>query len=415
MSAASGREQRRAAGARIAAFRERRRLTQRELAQHAHVSLSLVSKVEAGQRAASAAFLAAVAPALRVSAAELAGTVLHVPERRDETAIDSLHAVLTRLDIPLAGARPPRPLDELRVATGEVSRLRLAGRYTRLGARLPGVLSELAVAAHQGRAGVEAWRLLVGALFAAHALAYKTGHPHLATLAEDRMAWAAAQTRDPLLRAVAAWARCTSLLGPGGTLDPLAPAAGLALLEAARDELEASLRERPSTPLLSVYGGLHLRAAVLASRTQDAAAAWRHIAAAWEMVERGAADHNPTSILTCGPANAGVVAVAVAVELGDAADAIERAAALRIPAGYSPVRAGQHYVDLARALVWEGRRAQALRALLTAERHAPQQTRHHPMAHEVLGTLAHLERRRPDSLLALAARVRHTGGVDVLA
>ncbi|MGH3998939.1 MAG: helix-turn-helix domain-containing protein, partial [Pseudonocardiaceae bacterium] len=52
-------------GKRVAERRKLNGLTQAQLAHRAHVSLSLLCKVETGQRPASPAFTAAVATALR--------------------------------------------------------------------------------------------------------------------------------------------------------------------------------------------------------------------------------------------------------------------------------------------------------------------------------------------------------------
>lgn len=60
-------------GARIARLRKARGLTQAGLALRANVSYSLVTKVETGHRPASAAFIGAVAQAMRADQAEVTG------------------------------------------------------------------------------------------------------------------------------------------------------------------------------------------------------------------------------------------------------------------------------------------------------------------------------------------------------
>jgi hypothetical protein len=127
------------------------------------------------------------------------------------------------------------------------------------------------------------------------------------------------------------------------------------------------------------------------------------------MVARGAADSNPRSLLTCGPTNARIVEVAVAVELGDADSAIARGRDLRIPPGFAPVRASHHHIDMARPLLWAGHKEQALKSLLTAERYAPEQTRHNPVVHDTVGVLVQIERRCPDTLLGLMERIKRVG------
>jgi len=60
-------------GTRVATIRKIRGLTARELATSAHVSYSLLTKVESGHAAATPAFVGAVARALRVDVPRLTG------------------------------------------------------------------------------------------------------------------------------------------------------------------------------------------------------------------------------------------------------------------------------------------------------------------------------------------------------
>jgi transcriptional regulator with XRE-family HTH domain len=397
-------EQRRI-GQRIADLRKVRRLTQRQLAADANVSLSLLQKVESGARAATPVLVAAVAPVLRASVRELYGQPFTGANDRVHAAIPMLHGALVRYDIPLEPDSPPRPYELLETATGEVNRSRQKGSYTGLGEKIPGLLDELSAVMHTAT-GTQRERigyLLALVYFAAHSLAYKLGHDQLATLAEDRMVWAANASADPAMVATANWTRCTSLMATGGYR------AGLRLLEDTRRTMEPLLAGGDHDRL-SVQGGLHLREGIMSARSGDASAAWAHIEEANELVRRGASDANDHYQLTCGPVNCAIVAVAVAVELGNAAEAIRRAEGLRIPPGFTPVRASHHYIDLARAFLWQGERRRALEALLEAERYAPQQARHHPMTHETLGVLVHLERRCPDTLLGLLDRITRSGG-----
>jgi transcriptional regulator with XRE-family HTH domain len=62
-------------GARVAAERKLRGLTQRQLARRAHISYSLLTKVEAGHAPATPAFIGAVARALRVDVPEITAAV----------------------------------------------------------------------------------------------------------------------------------------------------------------------------------------------------------------------------------------------------------------------------------------------------------------------------------------------------
>lgn len=123
-------------GQRIAHYRKVRRLTQKQLAERAHVSHSLVSKVEAGLRPATPVLVASLAPVLGVSVSELNGQPYFRDDLRSEpvhASIPALHGALARYDIPLEPAQAPRSLAEMRQEVDQVNRLREAGNYSRLG------------------------------------------------------------------------------------------------------------------------------------------------------------------------------------------------------------------------------------------------------------------------------------------
>jgi hypothetical protein len=250
----------------------------------------------------------------------------------------------------------------------------------------------------------DAFGLLTKAYFATHALAYKHGYGLLASLAEERIGWSARETNNPLQRALADWTRCHSLLATGG----LNLSVGQQILESTRRVLDGQI-QRFGTEEASVYGAILLREGVLAARSNDPNLAWTRIEHAREMVERGARDSNQNSLLTSGPVNSRIVEVAVSVELGDADAAIALARDLFIPPDFPKVRASHHYIDLGRALTWAGRRRAALDSLLTAEQYARQQTLWHPETRATVGRLLSLEKRPPNALLDLAARMKQAG------
>jgi transcriptional regulator with XRE-family HTH domain len=296
-------------GQRIARYRKAAGLTQPGLAKRAHISLSLLGKVEAGSKPATDKLLEALAPVLNVTADELA-RYAGMSRRRApnplHVAIDSVFAAMLRHDIPLTVAAAPRDLTELAAVVDNVTDLRACGAYAQLGRLLPGLIDELQWVAHDdhaSRRGV-AFRLLTRAYFAAHAMAYKFDRDP--TLAERCIDWSAERTGDPMLMALAAWTRGHSLLTTGGPNLQ----AGLTLLSAARRELDGQLA-KAGTEALSVYGALLLREAFMAARAGRAELARTRIAHAREMVERGARDVNTRSILTAGPVNSRIVETAV--------------------------------------------------------------------------------------------------------
>ena len=90
-------------GARIARIRKQRGLTQQGLAIRAHVSKSLLSKVECGQKPASPALIAACARALGASTSELLGQPYAEELRRDRmnTLIQPIREGLENWDVAL--------------------------------------------------------------------------------------------------------------------------------------------------------------------------------------------------------------------------------------------------------------------------------------------------------------------------
>lgn len=84
---------------------------------------------------------------------------------------------------------------------------------------------------------------------------------------------------------------------------------------------------------------------------------------------------------------------------------VRGAEGVRLPATAAPIRAGRHYMDVARGYMMHDDRDRCLDALLAAEEHAPQQARNHPAVREMVGTLARLDRARKRSLLGFARRV----------
>lgn len=388
-----------ASGQVIAALRKTAGWTQRELATRAHVSLSLLSKVETGDRPASHALLAATARALRVPVERLSGQP-YTAARHDERVhrdVEALRTVLRCYDLPAEVA--PRTPDELAGEVRTLVRLRAAADYGKLAARLPALLEELITAGHHGaHADLEqANMLLVAAYHAAHTLAHRLGYPDLAESIEHKLAYAAERTSDPLADGLAQWARAQSFQSAGDYQH------GLRLMDIARAGLEDQLRAGTPTPAaLTVCGSLHLRSVTLASRAGNADLAREHLAAARELARRLGTGDQVHYGLTFGTSNTATHEVAAHVELGDGAAAIAAAAQWRPSRQMPRTRRGHHHIDLARARLIHGDRDGALAELQQARRLAPQQARFHPMVRETAAVLVSLHRRSNPDLAAYA-------------
>src|SRR5215475_9185740 len=112
-------------GARIAVIRKTRGWTGRELARRAHVSYSLVAKVESGAAPASPALIGAVARALRVDVPRLTGQPYEEPPgqaARLHEAVGAIRRSVEGYDLPDAGVAP-RPTAELSADVRRMSAL----------------------------------------------------------------------------------------------------------------------------------------------------------------------------------------------------------------------------------------------------------------------------------------------------
>jgi hypothetical protein len=105
-----------------------------------------------------------------------------------------------------------------------------------------------------------------------------------------------------------------------------------------------------------------------------------------------------------GPTNVQLHRVAVAIDLGDAGEAIDVARAIDA-SGLSPERQARLLVDVARAHAQRRHAGEALTTLLDAERLAPEHVRSHHLAKATITDLLdHFGRRPPSELIDLARR-----------
>ncbi len=395
-------------GQAIANARKLRGLTQQGLADRVPCSVSLVRKVERGYRDATPSFISAVSRALHVEVTDLTGQ----PYRGQTASEDAVHEPIADLrrevavyDLPPEPyERPPPGLAELRARVGEITRLRQAARYLKLGAELPALLRDLRAAAHARPSGEQEriFRLLAESYDACRTLAYKLGYLDLAALLVTRHAYAAQRSGDPLELAVGETMRAHEMIGAGEFRS------AEALMNASLTRIgDIVSDDEPAT--ISVYGYLHLEASLAAARDGDANMADDHLAEARNAAERLGTDRDDYR-LVFGPVNVRIWDVSMAVELGDVGAAIARSdsGAFEPPTGFSAERTSHYHIDLARGYLWTGRpadRERSLQHLLKAEKIAPQHTRFHPMTREAIRQLMRLSRKSPDALIGLAARV----------
>ncbi len=385
-------------GARIAVIRKTRGWTARDLARRAHVSYSLLAKVESGAVPASPALIGAVARALRVDVPRVTGQ----PYEDSRGQAGRLHAAIAPIrrsvdtfDLPDEGVTP-RSFAELATDVRRISALGQAAKYAQIGVELPGLLDELGAAVHAARAEDRPalFGLLAEAYSGASTIANLLGYLDLRGQVVDRIRWASELCEDPLRVQRVRWQRTASLMAVG------AYAQALTLMEQVRADLGDDLSVMDG-PTLSVYGSAHLRSAILAARAARthgsgyAQEAWAHMDGARLVADHMGADRNDYG-LAFGPSNVAQHEVAVAVELEDGEESVRRSRRVRLGPSVPAVRRGHHYIDLARGYVMAGDHAGGLRCLEQARRIAPQQTRHHPMVRETVLAIAAARRGREE-------------------
>ncbi len=386
-------------GARIAVIRKTRGLTGRELAGRAHVSYSLLAKVESGAVPASPALIGAVARALRVDVPRITGQPYQEPAggraARLHGTVGAIRRSVEAWDLP-DETITPRPFEALAADVRRLSALGQAAKFTQIGTELPGLLDELGAAVHAASEADQGplFGLLAEAYSGASAIANLLGYLDLRSQVVERIRQASERCGDPLRIQRVRWQRTGSLMALGA----YGPA--LTLMEQVRTDLGDDLPAMTG-PALSVYGSAHLRSAILAARSAktsgpgSAQQAWAHLDAARTVAERIGKDRNDYG-LAFGPSNVAQHEVAVAVELEDGEGAVRRAHGVRLGPSVPSVRRGHHYIDLARGYAMVGDHAGSLRCLQQARRIAPQQTRHHPMVRETVLAVAAARRGRED-------------------
>ncbi|MFE1907409.1 helix-turn-helix domain-containing protein [Streptomyces gardneri] len=375
-------------GQRIAEQRKLARLTQRELADRIPYSYSWLTQVECGARPASVDFTAAVARALRIDVTVLTGQP-YVTQLQEDRLAELIRPIRESLDLYDLGDDPQvttRPASELTAATEELCVQVRATHLHMAAAVLPDVITELTALC---------WRALASAYRTAHDVTVKLGYFDLASVALDRLGWAAERASDSRLAAIRQYFRGLVYFREGEYT------IGLRLIRSGHAFLDAADTSREA---LTVAGQLHLGGSVLAARAEDASAAAAHIASAREYAGR-VRDASRVHWLNFGPANVALHEMSVAMEMRHYDEALRQAKAIKLPAGIATSRRAHYFIDRARMEMELGYTEASLKSLWAARRTAPEQTRYHPGARETVRGLVHLSRRTPETLGSMAAWV----------
>ena len=382
-------------GARVAELRKARDVTQTALARRAKISVSLLSKIEIGDRTLTPGVAAAIARALQISLGALYGEA-EVSEDQG-VLLEDLRTAVRRYDLP--DQAPVSDPSQLRVDLDHVDTLRAQADLAGLLRMLPGLLTQATTYAHAA-ANLEGWTLLADVYSAVYYLAARHRWMDLVEIAPIRQFWAAGQRPNPLATAVAAVERAGTFLNCGDF------EGGLTVVDRAIVAADAALTDAEKA---YATGSLHLRGMTLAGRLQDRTEAQRHIHAAWTAAEEFPDDlqlHGQRF----GPANTATHILATEGDLGRPREVIRLAEELTSRnTGLPPTRIVDVHTSTARAQLDLGDRDGAQTSLIQAFNVAPQKAKVHPMSREVLRVLISLHRRSNPQLVQLAKRAGLTG------
>ncbi|MER7851433.1 helix-turn-helix transcriptional regulator [Streptomyces bacillaris] len=381
-------------GTRIKEQRRLAGLTQRGLADRIPYSYSWLTQVECGARPASVDFVAAVARALRVDITVLTGQP-YVTQMQEDRLAELIRPIREVLDLYDLGDDPQvttRAVAELVSATAELCAQVRAAHLRAAATALPDIITELTVLCWRSPT-TELWRALASAYRTAHDITVKLGYFDLATVALDRLGWAAERAANPCLAAMRQYFRGLVYFR-GGEYN-----IGLRLIRSGHSMLDPGESSRAA---LTVVGQLHLGSSVLAARAEQTSLAADHIAWAREYAAR-VGDASKVHWLNFSPANVSLHEMSVAIEARHYDEALRQARAIRLPASVATSRRAHYFIDRARVEMELGRGEPALKSLLAARRTAPEQTRYHPGARETIRGLVHLSRRAPEPLRNMAA------------
>lgn len=380
-------------GPRVARARRLAGLTQRRLADRAHVGLGTIRHVEQGRIPASASFVASVARALGVTPAHLYDT--HAEDVVEQPS--TLAAVVTELRMALDAYDDPRPEGRPLTLGAIATRLdTLAGnlradRITDIASALPPLLHHLyPLADEPGANGDAARAALHDAYRLTGSVAGQLRQADVAALASERHIALAPRTGDPLRVAVSAWHRGARYLQHGDFR------AGLRMLDRARDHIDDS----PAGHAMAIQ--LNLRSAMLAGRAGDVREGDEWVGEARAIVGEHQPPQRPYYNIDASALNVTVHWCALPVEQYDGAEAARRGESVRVSDRARPERVGHHHIDQARAWTLHGDRERALKHLQHARRVSPRRTRQHPGVRETVIALAERERRRDDTLAGFA-------------
>jgi transcriptional regulator with XRE-family HTH domain len=387
-------------GARLRDYRVQQGWAQAELGRLAHVSGTLIAKMERAERRPQPAvarsldaLLDADGELARLAAAALRAQAL---ERRPAQlkpdpdplgqltgrgagwarGVTELRRLADIYDQPEDG--DVRTIVDLRTSVHDLIGWRLNSEYTHLVRVLPQLIPELTRALDSGEEHERVARYLVQAWRAADAVAAKLGLIDLSARLIHVMGWAAAQSgENGLALAATSYVRAETFFVSGQMQ------AGHLMLEraAARVPVDTS-----GPAGAAQYGALHMRAAIAAARAGLNEQARDHLTEARSMAEL--VPEGTWEGTAFGPESVRIHEVSTAVEMDAPQDALAAAGIWEPPDSLPAERRSHYFVDVARAYLAVRQYEDAFEALQKARRIAPENVSVDPRVRETLAEFA---------------------------
>ncbi|GAA4736676.1 helix-turn-helix domain-containing protein [Phytohabitans rumicis] len=385
-----------AIGQRIASYRNRRGLTQEELAGLVGISLSMMKKIESGDRLVTRfSQLVLFAQALRIKdLRELTGVPLPLmPDgRRGHPSADTVCAALMRRGAGRETDEAPDLTDLARQIeqAWQTWQAPSAFRYDALGQQLPELLARVqnAISRLEGQERRQALRLATKLYQLARTWTKRVGEYELSMVSADRAVWCAIEADDPDLAGAAAWNLAMILSAQGKTEH------ARSVVRQAIAELQPRL-DTPSPKRLAVFGGLHLLGATEAAREDKTGDAEKLLGVADKVAARTGETNYFRMVF--GPMNVSLHRVSTAAELGrtgEALDLVERVAVHEAPA---VERRLTFHLDAARCYLHRRNDVAAVHMIQRIYRESPEELSYSSL---VRGTLTQLKGRAKPAIEA---------------
>lgn len=361
-----------------------------------------ISKLEKGDGGAvdKRSVLIGLARALGVALTDLTGQPYPATDRSDALGYHVAHSVRAALD-DADDPTAPRPIEQLGHSADRAMIARMACDLPAIGAHLPSLLTDTR-ALYFGDGDERAGRLLVRAAVTGSLALKPAGFIDLAVRLAELAELVAGNLADVEYIAAAKFARAQCSLASGARRRSyeIVTGAMAGLDEPPRDARR--LHDR-----IAWLGMLHLHAALTAASLHREDDAQGHLNEAGDLARRVQGD---PWWMEFTEANRNLWAVGVALENGDPGRAPVLARRVNVADLHAPQRRARLYLDTARGLHALGRHDDAVRALLTADDHAPGDLRQRATAVEIVTDMTRAAPARGGST-ALAELARRVGVV----